>query len=70
MSPAGSARNNGWGREKNLTGGSGLSAGRERGEEYRFGFVFLGHGLVPLLGQKGSLRSSFIFLFSFLLFFF
>jgi hypothetical protein len=27
--------------------------------------VFLGRGLVPLLGQKGSLRPSFIFYFLF-----
>jgi hypothetical protein len=55
---------------RTLTGGSSLSAGRERGEEYRFGWFFLGRGLVPLLGRKGSLRPSFIFLFSFLLFLF
>jgi hypothetical protein len=33
-------------------------------------FFFLGCGLVPLLGRKGSPRSSFIFLFLFFFFFF
>jgi hypothetical protein len=56
--------------KKNLTGGSRSLEGEREERDTGSGGALLGHGLASSLGRKGSLRSSFIFLFSFLLFFF
>jgi hypothetical protein len=58
-SPAGNSDGEG----RNLTGGSGLSAGEREESRYRFGFGFLGRGLDLKLGQMVSPGPFYIFFF-------